>query len=178
MELYNYKFKLKDSQGNYYKLRAEQISACLVRYRAQGSVDSFTEVTDFNIDEKDNSLWVRLEGMGHVELVLNIVIEPLRCVTTSLITLDLVSYTTEFEVVGTPVPVDTLMGFSPKIINGYWHEYSDQLRAYIDTGVRAESTIIEPGTVVSEVEPNNPNPISSGGVYNLYLQLQSISPAE
>lgn len=175
MECYNYKFKLKDSQGNYYKLRAEQISACLVRYRAQGSVDSFTEVTDYNIDEKDNSLWVRLEGMGPVELVLNIVVEPLRSVTTSLITLDLVPYTTEFEVTTTPVPVDTLQGFSPRIIDGYWYQYSDMLRAFENTGIRAESTVIEPGSTTDIAESNNPNPISSGGVYNLYMQQNNIN---
>lgn len=175
MALYNYRFKILDSQHQEYRLRAEQTSACLVRYRAQGVADSFTEVTDFNIDEEDNSLWVRLESLGPVELVLNIVIEPLRCVTTSLITLDLVPYTTTFEVITTPVPVDSLQGFSPRIIDGYWYQYSDMLRAFENTGIHAEATIIEPGSVVDVAEPNNPNPISSGGVYNLYLQQNNIN---
>ena len=175
MELYNYKFKLKDSQGNYYKLRAENLTACCVLYRAVGVTDSFTETHDFNIDEKDNAIWVRLPAIGQAEICVNITVEPLRNVSTAAIVVDLVPYTTEFEVVATPTPVHSLSGFSPRVIDGFWCEFEDESQTFRNTGIRAESTIIEPGTTTDVAEPNNPNPISSGGVYNLYLQQNNIN---
>ena len=173
--LYNYKFQLKDSQGDIYMLRQEQLTACLVRYRAAGVQDSFTEASDFNIDETENCIWVRLPSLGPTELVLNITLEPLRCVTTALVTLNLVPYTTSFVCTATPIPVYSLQGFSPKVIDGYWYEYSDQLQAYINTGVEAQSTVIEPGTVVDYAEENNSNAITSNAVWNIYNNQQVIN---
>lgn len=173
--LYSYKFQLKDSQGDIYKLRHEQLSACLVRYRAAGVQDSFTEVTDFNISEEDDAIWVRLPSLGPTELVLNITLEPLRCVTTALITLNLVPYTTSFICTATPIPVYSLQGFSPKIIDSYWHEYSDQLQAYINTGVQAAPAVLQEGTVVDYAEENNSNAISSNAVWNIYNEQRTIN---
>lgn len=173
--LYNYKFQLKDSQGDIYKLRQEQLTACLIRYRAAGVQDSFTEVTDFNISEEDDSIWVRLPSLGPTELVLNITLEPLRCVTTALITLNLVPYTTSFVCTATPIPVYSLQGFSPKVIDGYWHEYSDQLQAYINTGVQAAPAILQEGSVVDYAEENNQNAITSNAVWNIYNEQQTIN---
>lgn len=175
MLLYNYKFRLKDSQGNFYQLRQEQLTACLVRYRASGSADSFTESTDFNIDENENCIWLRLPALGQTEIVVNITLEPLRCVTTALVTLNLVPYTASYEVTATPVPVNSLQGFSPRIIDGFWMQYNDELDAFENTGVEAQSAVITPGTVVNNIEENNPNPISSGGVYEFYNNQQVIN---
>lgn len=173
--LYNYKFQLKDSQGDIYKLRHEQMTACLVRYRAAGVQDSFTESTDYNVDEVENCIWVRLPSLGPTELVLNITLEPLRCVTTALVTLDLVPYTTSFVCTATPIPVYSLQGFSPKIIDSYWHEYSDQLQAYINTGVQAAPAVLQEGTVVDYAEENNSNAITSNAVWNIYNDQQVIN---
>ncbi len=173
--LYSYKFQLKDSQGDIYKLRHEQMTSCLIRYRVAGTQDSFTEVTDFNVSEEDDAIWARLPSLGPTELVLNITLVPLRCVTTSLITLNLVPYTTSFIVTATPIPVYSLQGFSPRVMDGFWVQFNDELQAFENTGIRAQETVIEPGTVVNNIEEGNPNPISSGAVYEFYNDQHTIN---
>lgn len=173
--LYNYKFKLKDSQGNFYSLRAEQLTACCVLYRAAGSTDSFTETHDFNLDENDNSIWVRLPALGEVELCVNLTVKPLRNVTTALVVINLVPYTTSFELTATPTPLYSLNGFSPRVIDGYWHSFDDESQTFRNTGIRAQETVIEPGSVVDQAEENNQNPISSNAVWNIQNNLNEVN---
>lgn len=175
MELYNYRFKLKDSQGNFYQLRAEDLTACCVLYRAVGSVDSFTETHDFNLDETENVIWVRLPALGETELCVNLTVKPLRNVTTALVTLNLVPYTVSFEVTATPTPIYSLNGFSPRVIDGYWHSFDDESQTFRNTGIRAQETVIEPGTVVDYAEENNSNAITSNAVWNIYNNQQTIN---
>ena len=175
MILFNYKFQFKDSQGNFYQLRAEQLTACKVVYRAVGSVDSFTETVDYNVDEVENCLWVRLPALGPTEIGINVQMKPLRVVCTPLVTLDLVPYTVAFVCTATPVPVDSLCGHSPRVIDGYWMQYNDNLGAFENTYVRAQETVIEPGTVVDYAEENNSNAITSNAVWNIYNDQQVIN---
>lgn len=175
VELYNYQFRLKDSQGEIYKLREEFLSAAVIIYRAAGSVDSFTHTNDYNINETDNSVWVRLPALGKTELCINLTVQPLRNITTSLVTVDLVPFTTTFEVTATPTPLYSLQGVSPRVIDSFWHEFNDLTQTFVNTGIKAEATVITEGSVVDIIEQGNPNPISSGGVWNFYNQQQIIN---
>lgn len=172
MELYNYFFKFKDSEGHFYQLRQEKLVAAKVLYRSEGSKESYTETSDFNIDESQNALWVRLPALGKTEIAIQITVEPLRNICTPLTVIDLVESTTTFTMSATPTPVYSLQGFSPRIIDGYWYEFDDETQTFRNTYVKAEATIIKEGTVVDVIEQGNPNPISSGGVWNFYNNQQ------
>lgn len=173
MQKFIYWIQLLDADGNPYKLRQAELSAVSVRYRKAGTEDSFTEELDYNVDEKTDKLWVRLEPIGQADVVVNVTTTPLRNVTTGLVQLFLGQSTTGFEITATPTPLYSLQGFSPRIIDGYWHEFNDAMQAFVNTGIQAKGTEITEGEVVDVVEPGNPNPVSSGGVYNYSLQLIS-----
>lgn len=167
MELYNYRFLFKNADGDYYKLRAEQITSSIVHWRFNGTTDSFTETLDFNLDENGDGMWVRLPS-GKLDIVINVAVEPLRIITTSLQTLDFAEYSATFEVVATPVPLYSMQGFSPRIIDEYWHQYDDTLQAFVNTGIKAAGTVISETTeVVDRAEQDNQNPITSNAVYNI-----------
>lgn len=167
MELYNYYFRFKDSEGNFYHLRQELLTAATVKYRHAGSTESYTETGDFNVDESKDALWVRLPALGRTEIGINVTVEPLRNICTPLTVIELVPFTTEFIMSATPTPIYSLQGFSPRVIDGYWHEFDDETQTFKNTYIKAEATIIKEGTVVDYPEQNNQNPITSNAVWNV-----------
>lgn len=52
----------------------------------------------------------------------------------------------------TPTPIYSLQGFSPRVIDGYWHEFDDETQTFKNTYIKAEATIITEGTVVDYPE--------------------------
>lgn len=175
MELYNYYFRFKDSEGNYYSLRHEQLVAASVRYRAYGSHESFTETGDFNVDEGKDALWVRLPALGKTEIGINVTVEPLRNICTPLTVIDLGPFTAEFVMSATPTPIESLQGFSPRVIDGYWHEFDDETQTFRNTYIKAEATIIKEGEVVDYPEQGNQNPITSNAVWNVVNNQNNIN---
>lgn len=180
MILYNYYFEFLDADDRIYDLRQEQLSKAYILYRDAGSVESFTYSQDWNVDEATNRLWVRLPAKK-VDIVINLEVGPLRTITTALITLELVPYTTGFRCKATPVPVNSLQGFSPRIIENQlgqknWFQYDDSLGAFVDTGIPATGTVITEVTeIVDKAEKDNLNPITSNAVYNIYNEQQTIN---
>lgn len=180
MILYNYYFEFLDADDRIYDLRQEQLSKAYILYRDAGSVESFTYSQDWNVDESTNRLWVRLPAKK-VDIVINLEVGPLRTITTALITLELVPYTTGFRCKATPVPVNSLQGFSPRIIENQlgqknWFQYDDTLGAFVDTGIPATGTVITEATeIVDKAEKDNLNPITSNAVYNIYNEQQTIN---
>lgn len=180
MELYNYFFEFLDADDRIYDLRQEQLSKAYILYRDAGSVESFTYTQDWNVDESGNKLWVRLPAKK-VDIVINLEVGPLRTITTALITLDLVPYTTGFKCKATPVPVNSLQGFSPRIIENQlgqknWFQYDDTLGAFVDTGIPATGTVITEVTeIVDKVEKDNQNPITSNAVWNVVNNQNNIN---
>lgn len=170
MLLYNYYFQFLDSEGNVYKLRKEELTGVSVLYKGHDSVDSFTETFDYNINEENDTLWVRLpksEADGQTDLVITLNTAPLRTITTGLFTVTLTPYTTGYTVSATPVPIYSKQGYSPRIIDGYWWQFDDTQQTFVNTGIEAKGTVITEGTVVNVAQQGNMNAITSNAVYEI-----------
>ena len=172
--LFLYYFEFKDSEGNIYELREADLTQVFVKYRLHGSSDSFTEIYDYNIDESNsNRIWVRLPALGEVDININISVAPLRTITTGLQTLTLDTYTPGFTMTSTPVPIYSLQGYSPRVIDGYWYQFNDELQTFENTGIPATGTLIESGQVDDFAESGDMNAITSNAVYNIKSDVDS-----
>ena len=164
MIFYNYSFHFLDSQGSAYTLRKSEITAVKVLYRTSGTTDSFTQTLDFNIDEKNNALWVRLPA-GSLEFVFTLNVQPLRTLTTGLQTLEFGTTTASYNVIATPVPLNSQQGYSPRVIGGYWYEYDDANQTFTNTGISVAGTVISETTQVDDfLLLGDVNPVTSNAV--------------
>lgn len=145
-QYYKQKIRLKDSDGQQYILRRKEITSVAFYYRSVEQSDNvqFTLVTDFNIDEVDNSLWFTLPT-GTYTWYCVVSVKPLRTIQTALQTTDFTIGKPVIEAFATPCPLEALQGHSPYLDPNTltWFQYSDENQCYYDTNIKA-SGIIDP----------------------------------
>lgn len=135
----------------------------------------WTSDIDYNIDEFLNVLWVRLplENYSNKFLV-NIAVGVEQVYTSGVQDVEWTKLPNPNAYTMTLVPVlsDNAEGFAPRVIDGYWYEYSQLYGGLYNTGIKAGSTTISGETeVVDFAEKNNTKPITSNAVYNIKTDL-------
>lgn len=162
-------FVLIDSEGNPYKLRQEDITTMVFRYRVAGETSTdFSETFDFNIDRKNNFLWVRLKPETY-DWYITINVSPQRCIQSVLTTTTFAIGKEKIECYATVKPVNSLQGFSPFInkTDNYWYEYDDEAGAYVNTYIKAVDTTGEGYPIVDYIQDGVMSSVTSNAVAGL-----------
>lgn len=168
--LYNVKFTLVDDNNEPIKLRRQLITSVFLKHRLVGNNETdWTMITDFNIDETANdgygAIWFRVP-QGDRQWFIAITVGPLRCVQTAV-------NRTNFQGVAsitayaTNSAIESNQGFSPRLVNGEWWEYDDANDCFVNTHIKAESTIVEDFPIVDYAEEGLQSAITSNYVYTL-----------